>query len=694
MDQMLEKFLKESNLNEQQKEAVRATLNGGAVLVLAGAGTGKTTSLIATIAAVATTTGVSEWQVLALTFTNKAAKAIRDKIKEKYNKELSWAGTFHSVCLRILRRYYSEAGLRKDFLVFGEDEQKNIMKTAILAVGLDAKEYKPSDWVEKISRYKDIESEDETSKVFVQIYSAYNSELERLGGIDFADIINKTIYLFAEHPEILKKYQHQFKYILVDEYQDTNVIQNHFLKMLAAGYGNICCVGDDDQSIYSWRGAEIKNILNFPNEYPDAKIIRLEENYRSTQNILFAANSLIRHNTGRLGKDLRSNLGGGEKIKLIEVGEYGNAAHEEARIIADYIESGKKPLSDIAILIRSGSLSRPLEEELAKRQIPHRLIGAMKFYDRAEIRDVIAYVRLLCFSFDDLSFKRIIGVPRRGMGDTTLKSLEEFAKKNKSSLFDSLKTFPLKPKQASAAKEFLELFNLSWQNMAPKDAAQELLEKSGYIKMWRESKDLDRDDRARNIRDLLENVISNFDSLPDFLEQAALMTADDERDAGDDTISIMTIHAAKGLEFNTVFLPAWQDGIFPHAQSIAEGNIEEERRLAYVALTRAKRHCIILFGSRPQFGEFYYEPSRFISEIDNNFLELVGKKDEGRGMKDEIRKITRTSSFIPHPSSFIGKLVKHEELGQGVVIEESGDILTVAFKNKGIKKVAKKFLVL
>ena len=685
MNTLLEK------LNDAQREAVDATINGGAVLVLAGAGTGKTTALIACTAAAVIEKDVKEWEVLALTFTNKAAKEIKERILRQYDKVLPWVGTFHSICLRILRRHYAEAGLRKDFLVFGEDEQKSILKTVISALGIDIKEYKPAEWVEKIARHKDTESHDEVSEIFGKIYSAYNLEMERLGGIDFADIMNKTIYLLAEHPEILKIYQRQFKYILVDEYQDINVVQNHLLKMLYMGHGNICCVGDDDQSIYSWRGAEIKNILNFPREYPGARIIRLEENYRSTGNILGAANSLIKNNTGRLGKDLRSSLGDGEKVKLIDVCEYGDTARAEAAMIADSIESGNKPLSDFAILIRSGSLSRPLEEELAKRQIPHRLIGAMKFYDRMEIRDVIAYVRLLCFPFDNLSLKRIIGSPKRGIGDSTIKSLEEFAKQNNLSLFEALKEFPLKPKQAAAAKEFLDLFDFDWQCMATKDSVQQLLENSGYLKMWRESKDLDKDDRLRNIRDLLENVVANFDSLPDFLEQASLMTADDERDANEDSISIMTIHAAKGLEFDTVFLPAWQDGIFPHKQSIDEKNIEEERRLAYVAITRAKRHCIILYGARPQFGELYYEPSRFIGEIDGKFVEIARKNNVCPAACKAGDKTTTPS--ILHKSSLVGRLVKHAEMGSGVVIEQNEDILTVAFRDRGIKKVAKQWVV-
>ena len=688
----------QSQLNEAQRRAVSATISGGPVLVLAGAGTGKTTALIACTASsvIGENARAKEWEVLVLTFTNKAAKEIKERIFLKYKKELPWTGTFHSVCLRILRRYYQEAGLRKDFLIFGEDEQKSILKTAILALGMDARDYKPSDWVEKISRYKDAEENGKPSDAFNKIYAAYNSEMERLGGIDFADIINKTIYMFAEHPEVLEKYQRQFKYILVDEYQDTNAVQNHLLKMLSAGHGNICCVGDDDQSIYSWRGAKIENILNFPKEYPNAEVIRLEENYRSTGSILGAANSLIKHNTGRLGKELHSNLGDGEKIKLIEVGEYGNAMREEAEIIADRIESGRKPFSDFAILIRSGSLSRPLEEELAKRRIPHRLVGAMKFYDRMEIRDTIAYIRLLCFPFDDLSLRRVIGSPKRGIGDSTLKSIEEFAKRNNLSLFDALKKFPLKPKQSAAAKEFLDLFDFDQSGVSSIEAAQRVLENSGYLRMWKESKDLDKDDRLRNIRDLLENVVANFDSLPDFLEQAALMTADDERDSKGDSVSIMTIHAAKGLEFDTVFLPAWQDGIFPHTQSVSEGNVEEERRLAYVAITRAKRNCTILYGARPQFGEFYYEPSRFIEEIDRKFIEVTGRRAQsaGKGPKSSSNLEQSTPALCAlRPVTLIGRLVSHEELGGGVVIEENGDILTIAFKDKGIKKVAREWIV-
>ncbi|MDR2412987.1 MAG: UvrD-helicase domain-containing protein [Rickettsiales bacterium] len=678
------------NLNLKQCEAVDAIISGGPVLILAGAGTGKTTTLIACAASVLESKGIEDWQIVVLTFTNKAAKEIKDRIFRTNARNLSWAGTFHSVCLRILRRHYADAGLCRDFLIFGENEQKNILKTVILALGMDIKEQKPSDWVEKISRYKDMATADEMPPVFNKIYAAYNSELERLGGIDFADIINRTVYLFSARPDILEKYQRQFKYVLVDEYQDTNAVQNRLLKMLAAGHGNICCVGDDDQSIYSWRGAEIKNILNFPNEYPNAKVIRLEENYRSTGNILGAANSLIKNNAQRLGKDLHSNLGDGDKVKLLELCEYGDVARLEAKKIADEIESSGKPLSDFAILIRSGSLSRPLEEELAKRQISHRLIGAMKFYDRAEIRDVIAYARLLCFPFDDLSFKRIIGSPKRGIGDATINLLEEYARKNKLSLLDALKNFSLKPKQSEAAKEFLDLFNFDWRNMPTKDAVLQLLDKSGYLKMWKESKDLDKDDRLRNIYDLADNVIANFDSLPEFLEQAALMTSDDERDVSENSVSIMTIHAAKGLEFDTVFLPAWQDGIFPHRQSIDEGNIEEERRLAYVAITRAKRHCFIFYGARAQFGELYYKPSRFIDEIDRRFVSKCG------AMASVVRGFEKKkeSARLRNSHSIVGKLASHSEMGKGVVIEDGGDILTIAFRDRGIKKVDRRFVAM
>ena len=699
------------NLNPEQELAVKTT--EGPLLVLSGAGTGKTRVLTTRIAYILDNDLAAPWQILALTFTNKAANEMKNRIASFaapganwYPGDL-WCGTFHSICLRILRANATAAGLRRDFLIYGEDDQKSVLKNVLADMGLDIKDFNPSDWIERISAIKDrgLHSVDETSSTAVKIMNAYNAELTRLGAVDFGDIILKVLQLFDNVPDILLRYQRQFKYILVDEFQDTNAAQMQFLEMLTRGNDNpnICCVGDDDQSIYSWRGAEIKNILNFEQTFPNAQIIRLETNYRSTSNILGAANSLIRHNSGRLGKDLRTanSASVGEPVYVLTV----PTDFDEARLVADTIirKSDDTPYSNYAILIRAGSLSRMFEEEFTSRGVPYRLIGATKFYDRAEIRDAIAYLRLLVYPFDDISFMRIIGRPRRGFGPSAIAKLRSAGE----NLMSGLRTAQLSGKQRAAADELLSAFDFDWSSIAPMDAAQKLLDNSGYIKMWRESKESDAPDRLDNIRELITNVIAKYDTLPEFLEHAALMTTDDN-DSDDaaptasDAVSVMTIHAAKGLEFDTVFLPAWEEGIFPNDMAVQSGGLEEERRLAYVAITRARCRAIIINAmSRMVFGNRQYNlPSRFISEIDPVFLEFHGGTPRAYAMSaDRVPNYMsynnsprKTRLTAPENKSVVGKLVNHSEMGSGVVIEDNGDILTVAFKTRGIKKVARQFV--
>ena len=699
------------NLNPEQELAVKTT--EGPLLVLSGAGTGKTRVLTTRIAYILDNDLAAPWQILALTFTNKAANEMKNRIASFaapganwYPGDL-WCGTFHSICLRILRANATAAGLRRDFLIYGEDDQKSVLKNVLADMGLDIKDFNPSDWIERISAIKDrgLHSVDKTSSTAVKIMDAYNAELTRLGAVDFGDIILKVLQLFDNVPDILLRYQRQFKYILVDEFQDTNAAQMQFLEMLTRGNDNpnICCVGDDDQSIYSWRGAEIKNILNFEQTFPNAQIIRLETNYRSTSNILGAANSLIRHNSGRLGKDLRTanSASVGEPVYVLTV----PTDFDEARLVADTIirKSDDTPYSNYAILIRAGSLSRMFEEEFTSRGVPYRLIGATKFYDRAEIRDAIAYLRLLVYPFDDISFMRIIGRPRRGFGPSAIAKLRSAGE----NLMSGLRTAQLSGKQRAAADELLSAFDFDWSSIAPMDAAQKLLDNSGYIKMWRESKDSDAPDRLDNIRELITNVIAKYDTLPEFLEHAALMTTDDN-DSDDaaptasDAVSVMTIHAAKGLEFDTVFLPAWEEGIFPNDMAVQSGGLEEERRLAYVAITRARCRAIIINAmSRMVFGNRQYNlPSRFISEIDPVFLEFHGGTPRAYAMSaDRVPNYMsynnsprKTRLTAPENKSVVGKLVNHSEMGSGVVIEDNGDILTVAFKTRGIKKVARQFV--
>lgn len=689
------------NLNPEQRLAVETTQ--GPLLVLSGAGTGKTRVLTTRVAYILNRGLAAPWQVLALTFTNKAANEMKSRLAAFsdgtawYAGDV-WCGTFHSMCLRILRSNADAAGLRRDFIIYGDDEQKTVLKNVLTDMGMDVKDFNPADWVERISAIKDkgLHSTEQTSAVALKILNAYNAELARMGAVDFGDIILRVLQLFDAFPDILARYQRQFRYILVDEFQDTNAAQMQFLQMLTRGVENpnICCVGDDDQSIYSWRGAEIKNILNFEKTFPTAKIIRLETNYRSTPNILGAANSLIRHNTGRLGKDLRTrpDAPAGEPVYVLTV----PSDFDEARLIADTIQhkNADEPFSNYAILIRAGSLSRMFEEEFNTRAIPYRLVGATKFYDRAEIRDAIAYLRLLVYPFDDISFVRIIGKPRRGFGPSAIAKLRASGK----NLMDGLRVASLSGKQRAAADAFLSAFDFDWMSVPPMDAAQKLLDNVGYIQMWRESRDVDASDRLDNIRELVTNVIGKYDTLPEFLEHAALMMTDDN-DSDDaapasDAVSIMTIHAAKGLEFDTVFLPAWEEGIFPNDMAVQSGGLEEERRLAYVAITRARRRAIIINAmSRMVFGNRQYNsPSRFITEMDNKFLEFQGGTPHGAYNYRAPAHPTPKPRPAKQQKNIVGQLVEHAEMGRGVVIEENGDILTVAFRTRGIKKVDRRYV--
>jgi len=681
------------NLNAEQRLAVTTT--DGPLLVLSGAGTGKTRVLTSRVAHILYNNLANPWQILALTFTNKAANEMRFRVAQ-YGEIAHlcgdlWMGTFHSICLRILRSNTDTAGLQHNFLIYGEDDQKAVLKRVITNMGLDVKEYNPSDWVDKISGIKDKGIFDfdkmNLSQNEQKILHAYNEELRRLNAIDFGDIILYVLKMFENNADILARYQKQFRYIMVDEFQDTNASQMMLLKYLTQDkeLPNICCVGDDDQSIYSWRGAEIRNILEFEKNYPGTKIIRLETNYRSTANILGAANSLIRNNMGRLGKDLRcvENNGNGEPVYVFEL----PSDWDESRFITDTIvKNANNNFSSFAILIRAGSLSRTFEEEFTSRGVPYKLIGATKFYDRAEIRDAIAYIRLLVYPFDDISFERIISKPRRGFGDGAIVKLRETGKH----LMDALRVAKLSSKQQNTANDFLSAFDFDWQNMTPKEAVQQLLERSGYLKMWRESKDTDANERLDHIRELINGVVAKYDTIPLFLEHAALMMTDDnDNETGDkNVVSIMTIHAAKGLEFDTVFLPGWEEGIFPNDKK-SDSDIEEERRLAYVAITRARTRVIITHAMvRTVFGQrMYQNQSRFINEIDKMF---INNNDIYNAQKTVQQK--RNPRIARQSESVVGKMIMHNTMGPGVVIAENENTLTVAFKKCGIKNVMRDFV--
>ena len=697
------------NLNPEQKLAV--TWDRGPLLVLASAGTGKTRVLTTRIAYILNNGWAYPWQILALTFTNRAANEMKKRVIALAETGAGWyagdiwCGTFHSICLRILRSNASRIGLRRDFLIYGEDEQKSIIKSILQENTTKT----PAEYVEEFSRIKDkgLSAFDCKDKIF----QLYNNELRRLNAIDFGDIILNVLKLFEENRDVLERYQHQFVHVLVDEFQDINSAQMQFIKYIIPPNNMenryLFCVGDEDQSIYSWRGAEIKHILDFEKNYTEAKII-IDTNYRSTGNILGAANSLIQHNTERLKGEHKlkatPDKGAGEPVYVLTV----PSDFDEARLVSDIImrKSDDELYSNYAVLIRAGSLSRLFEEEFTARGIPYKLIGATKFYDREEIKDVIAYLRLLVYPFDDMAFLRIIGKPRRGFGPSAIAKLRAAG----ANLMDGLCKASLTGKQRATADAFLSAFDFDWQSVPPTDAAQKLLDNAGYIQMWRESRDADAADRLDNIRELITNVIAKYDTLPEFLEHAALMMTDDN-DSDDatpvDAVSVMTIHAAKGLEFDTVFLPAWEEVIFPNDMAVQSGGLEEERRLAYVAITRARRRAIIINAmSRMVFGNRQYNsPSRFITEMDNHFLDFQGgapraynsyrpyqqfdTSNRPRGASYTASKPRRAP--VEHKSA-VGRLVTHDEMGGGVVIEDNGDILTVAFKTKGIKKVARQYI--
>lgn len=689
-------------LNDGQAQAVAAT--EGAVLVLSGAGTGKTRVLITRIAHILQSGLAQPWQILALTFTNKAAGEMKARLRGMIGdlSEGVWMGTFHSVGLRILRAHAEVAGLKNPFVILNDDDQKAVVKIVVNNLGLDIKKFIPADIADKISFMKDTGRSSLGSPELDKIFEVYQAELTRMNAVDFGDLIIKPIKLLIDSSEILQKYQRQFKYVLVDEYQDTNASQYQLMRLLASGHNNICCVGDDDQSIYSWRGSEVKNILNFADHYKGAKIVRLEKNYRSTSAILGAAGSIIKNNKDRLGKELRAAKVGGDadaasKVQIARVWSDRDEARAIADAIASHIDNGGR-WSDNAVLIRSAALSRLFEEEFVLRKMPYRLVGGTKFYDRTEIKDAIAYARLLVYPFDDVSFARVFNQPRRGLGDVALANVRDFARRNHLSCMDALYSMDFSPRMAKAATEFAKLFqdvrDLA-ENLTPAEVLQSLLDRSGYLKMWQESKELDAKERLDRIRELI-GMVSDADlSLSEFLEQAALMSSAEEGEDPKDAISVMTIHAAKGLEFPNVFLPAWEEGVFPNERALGESGqagLEEERRLAYVAITRAIDRCIIsCTGSRLVFGQRQNnQPSMFIDEIDGQFVDKIGfyaqsekpkVKSENLEYKKQVKKL-----------SMIGKMVEHSDLGKGVVIELDGEVATIAFRDAGIKKVDVKFL--
>ncbi len=627
------------NLNEKQQEAV-LYLNGP-LLIVAGAGSGKTKVLTSRIAHIIRSHKAFSNQILAVTFTNKAAKEMQIRVSKLLKKEatgLPWLGTFHSISAKILRKHAMAAKLKSNFTIIDQDDQVRLIKNICKAENIDIKKISPKYILAVIDRWKNqgcypedvvLKKSQILEKNFLTIYKIYQEKLINLNSADFSDLILHTVKIFKNYPDIADIYSKKFKYILVDEYQDTNFIQSEWLKFLSSKNNNICCVGDDDQSIYSWRGAEIKNFLEFDKTYENTKIIRLEKNYRSTQNILSVASKLIENNQNRVGKTLYTNQEEGELVTL----DCFRNVKDEAVEVSSSIEKFKKnnSLNEIAILVRAIFQTREFEERFLKVGIPYRIIGGIKFYERAEIKDCVAYLRCIHQPMDDLSFERIINVPKRSVGDTTIKNISEYAKKNSCSLEIASRKLidenKIKPKTKFGLVSLLNLLE-KWRFDVKKNTnhnklLQIVLDESGYSEMLKNKKDLENESRLENIKELL-NAMKEFDNLESFLEHVSLATSLDQ-DWESEKVNLMTLHASKGLEFNIVYLPGWEEGLFPHQKSIEEkgqNGLEEERRLAYVGITRAKKFAKISFSMNRFYQGDWIDSmaSRFVDELPDEFI--------------------------------------------------------------------------
>jgi DNA helicase-2/ATP-dependent DNA helicase PcrA len=630
------------NLNNAQKEAVLHL--EGPLLIVAGAGSGKTKVLTSRIAHIIKEKKAFPNQILSVTFTNKAAKEMQTRVSKMLGSAatgLSWLGTFHSICAKILRKHATAANLNSNFTIIDTDDQTRLIKNICKSENIDVKQLAPRFILAIIDRWKNkgyypseviINKKDIYEKTILPLYKIYQQKLIDLNSCDFGDLILHTVKILENYPDIRQIYTTNFKYILVDEYQDTNFIQSKWLNLLSEKTKNLCCVGDDDQSIYSWRGAEIKNFLEFDQVYENTKVIRLEQNYRSSQNILSVASNLISNNQNRVGKTLTTTMEEGDLVKL----NCFKNGKDEAIGISDEIEKKLKKkysFNEMAILVRAIFQTREFEERFLKIGMPYRILGGTKFYERAEIKDCVAYLRLIHQEKDDLAFERIVNNPKRSIGDTTLKTVHEFGKKNNLSLESAankmLEQNLIKPKTKIGLSFFLNALN-KWRNdlyikkVNHIKLLQIVLDESGYSAMLKNKKDLDNENRLENIKELL-SAMKEFDNLESFLEHVSLATSIDQEWDGE-KINMMTMHAAKGLEFDVVFLPGWEEGLFPHQKSIEEkgqNGLEEERRLAYVGITRAKKKAIISFSMNRFYQGDWIDSmaSRFIEELPEKHLE-------------------------------------------------------------------------
>lgn len=750
-----------NELNPEQKQAVTTT--EGPLLVLSGAGTGKTKVLTARLAYILANMKANPWNCLVVTFTNRAAREMQNRARNLIGNiaDSVWMGTFHGIAVKILRRHAELVGLKSNFTILGEDDQRRLIKQLLEADGIDDKNYPPQSILDKIQLWKDkgltADKIDDSfrANVVTEVYKKYQARLLELNCVDFGDLLLYTLNILMSDAGVLDDYQTRFKYIMVDEYQDTNVTQYLFLRLICQKYRNLCCVGDDDQSIYSWRGAEIENILRFEKDFPDAKVIRLERNYRSTANILAAASALIRHNRDRLGKTLKvaenSPAARGDNSKIKVVSTYSGS--EEAAYVADEIENLHRNgtgYSQMAVLVRTAAQTREFEEKFIAEAIPYQVIGGPKFYERAEIRDALAYLRVVLQPADDLALERIINKPARGIGAKTIEKFENEARVNHISMFMAiekmLKEGALSGKVKTNVSELINNFYQWRQTMnavSPDDLAAQVLEDSGYMEMLKMDKSAEAEGRIENLKELI-NVMSDTEQYPtlsDFMEHVSLVM-DNDNNIDTDKVMLITLHSAKGLEFDAVFLPGWEEGLFPHQRALDEGGgsaLEEERRLAYVAMTRAKQKLYILTAlNRRIYGQWQNNlPSRFINELPPANIEICNMaatyfgaagnyggswaeqhrsssnwynrsrqteenvirdsdrfsyvRDEDDGWSGSVwrakQKARNAASATP-----VGSRVFHETFGYGKVLKIEGNKLEIWFDQAGHKKLLKDYV--
>ncbi|OFW70187.1 MAG: hypothetical protein A2065_04310 [Alphaproteobacteria bacterium GWB1_45_5] len=712
---MTETFNHLAALNAEQLKAVENT--EGPLLVLAGAGTGKTRVLIARLVNILVQNKAYPSQILAVTFTNKAALEMKERTAVLLGRSLDglWLGTFHSIGARILRRHAEVLGFTPNFTILDSDDQERVIKQLLQLEGIDDKKQTAKVFANIIGGWKDrgLIPEKVTgdyltwdkSHQALHLYKLYQERLQLINAMDFGDLLLHCLTLFTKYPDILQSYTERFKYILVDEYQDTNVAQYLWLRLLAQSSQNICCVGDDDQSIYGWRGAEVGNILRFEKDFPGAKIVRLEQNYRSTPAILAAASELISHNKSRLGKTLWTERDRGDPVFIKSVWD----SLEEARWTGGEIENFQRKgtvLSEMAILVRAGFQTREFEETFMSMAIPYRIVGGLRFYERQEIRDALACLRLAAQPKDDLAFERVINMPRRGIGKATVQKMHLVARSSRQSLFEVTKslveTDEVRDKTRTALRKFIQDIE-RWHQLVFTTPQEELtkiiLDESGYTWMWKQEKSADAEGRLENLKELV-TAIAEFPSLAEFLEHVSLVM-ENTSNASENSVTLMTMHAAKGLEFSVVFLTGWEEGIFPSQRTLLEGSdkeIEEERRLAYVALTRAKKNVYVTFASnRRVHGQWQHNlPSRFIKELPPEhicFLDTSVISHKIRPIQAPIRT-TDAIPFAPKGKYKQGDRVFHLKFGYGTIQQVDHDRLVIDFDHAGVKKVLESFIQL